>query len=103
MKPSQHDLDVWTARNAPLWARAMLKHPPRSIPALHYAINARAKSRQREALEPGNAMAVLRMVRKRGEDLYCYMIGAAVEYKRVQPERATTYRRWLRRIEQRRA
>lgn len=41
---------------------------------------------------------MLKTVRKRGASLADYMAGAAQEYKQLQPERAHTYTRWLRRL-----
>lgn len=116
MKPCGMDLQFWAARNAPTWARTMLKYPPSPALSLHAAINFRAKapllleaaarakpgtSTRRVGHDAGNALSVLRMARKRGENLRFYMIEAAQKYKHVQPERANTYNRWLRRMEQR--
>jgi hypothetical protein len=119
------DLQFWAARNAPSWARTMLKYPPNPGALLHAAINfrgtlARKKEIARHAmpgkrirfdkykdhnynehLEKGNAIAVLGMARRRGADVYLHMIEVARAYKHVQPERANTYNRWLRRMEQR--
>lgn len=120
MKPCGMDLQFWTARNAPTWARTMLKQPPDAVAALHWAISFRGDKtraaelerhrrpgrflRQRDVdtrrniLEKGNAVAVLKMVRRRGASLPDYMASAAREYKELQPKRANTYTRWLRRM-----
>jgi len=99
MTPSQFDLTVWTVHHLPKWAKTA-KHTPTLLPALHLAINYRAKLRT-GGCEPSNACVVLRMVRNRGEPLLDYMKDCVVRYARVQPERAHTYRRWVRRAERR--
>lgn len=83
----------------------MLKHPPNAAAALHAAINERmlkghlSRFRAEQRLEAGNALAVLRSVRKRGEDVRLHMSQGVEQWKTLQPKRAATYARWLRRME----
>jgi hypothetical protein len=107
MNICQADGSFWQAVKAPAWLAGNKR--PDKVRSLHAAINGHARNpkKPREhgyeaVLEKGNALHVLSMVRKR-EDVYCYMIQASLEYKRVQPKRAATYRRWLRQLERSRA
>lgn len=99
MKPNSHDLIFWQLRNLPKWADS--KGDPRK--ALDCAINARvglhARTNERY-LDKSNGLAILRSVRARGESVITYMAWASEEYKKVQPTRAATYRRWLTRASQ---
>lgn len=113
MNITQADGSFWQAVKAPTWLAGNKR--PNKVASLHMAINGHAKApyklgqvtkpaiaRLREArMEKSNALNILGMVRKRGEDVYLYMIQASIEYKSVQPKRCATYRRWLRQIEQR--
>lgn len=108
MKPNQLDLQVWQAVRSPSWAFRLLKDPPRVVPVLHAAINSHGQTRHARYVknertrEKSNAVAVLRMVRRRGEDVCVHMADAIVRYAKLQPARVVTYRRWLRQIERRR-
>lgn len=94
MNVSQADLQFWTQRKMPTWARNKLQTTP-MILTLHYAINHRGGIKT--LTEPANALAMLMMARRQNvEPLIRYMERMAEELKHVQARRSVWYRRWAR-------
>ncbi len=106
MKPTQADLTFWNACHTPGWAQKITKstmsHQPSKGELVNAAINQRANVGL-DHLEVQNAVSVLKMVRRRlkaNESIVTHMYKQALELSKIQPKRAETYKRLIRRHRQ---
>lgn len=98
--PTWADLHYWQAHHAPDFARRIDSRPrAQTEVSIHAVINSHARTpmRSRGELETANTLALLRMVRRRGEPLEGYLYAIQRTYG-TTPKRTALARKWAARI-----